>query len=118
MAEQPKESRLASRLRELGFRPVEEIDHPDVMTAEEREENAREEAEFIKRLPRKKRRAIESMRAGPRFLYSDGWTFAHDETGKEWALQKKINLTPFGFSDEMADFLADMSGRKIKKTVN
>ena len=111
-----KESKYAPKLRELGFKPFTELHTPEEIL----EVDAATEIVFgtpvAYRLPRAHRRRLVAMGVLPAFNFIDNGTYATDETGYDWWANSHIDLTPFGFADNLAKLKEQ--ARKKKNSLN
>ena len=108
-----KVGKYAAKLRELGFKPIEELHSK----ADIDEVDLPLEKLFGTRVPHKlsraDRRKLIAMGVLPNFARIQGDTQAFDERGREWwALGQLIDLTPFGFSDTVKYFEEKEAARK------
>jgi hypothetical protein len=101
MGKKPKESRYAALLRGLGFKPYAELlsseDFAETESVRIRLEQAAERG-----LNRAQRRKLRALGADPVFFKSESYTYAKDETGADWAIEKPVDLAPYGFTDGSA----------------
>ena len=112
-----KESRFAAKLRELGFRPYNEILSPADM-----EETDREFEKAVGYLPSKLsrtiRRQLEAQKVLPGFCMvrdpRGAYTYAMDELGNDWQAEGIVDLAPFGFNTKIKKF-EDIAAARVRK---
>ena len=56
-------------------------------------------------LNRAQRRKLRALGTDPVFFKSESYTYAKDETGTDWAIEKPVDLTRYGFTDGSAGTL-------------
>lgn len=105
-----RESRWAAKLRELGFRKTGENDHASLIP--------RLEQRAGRKLTRVERRIVNKEKRRPCFTReSQGIpvTQVTDECGWRWIAHGHIDLSHWGFVDQVA-FMERLSGVKIQKS--
>jgi hypothetical protein len=113
MPKVPKQTVHARVLRELGFKPYNELLSPEDMA----EIDADIEAiagTLPSKLPRAQRRQLVAKKVLPGFLHvvdrGSPFTFVADELGNEWHADSIIDLEPFGFHN-------GLEGIKVREVV-
>ena len=103
MAKKPKESRHTAKLRELGFVPTSET-----LTSEDQRaiaamiERALGKSTDSGNLPTEQAQRFTARGLLPAFASVGGDTLAMDDMGIEWMASGSIDLSSFGFSDNIA----------------
>jgi hypothetical protein len=118
MAKQPKESKHADKLRELGFKLYSELMSKEDMA--DIDQHFQKQVGFLPhQLSWAQRRRLQRQNILPGFfIINDGatvYTYAMDEYGLDWHADGSVDLAPFGFHSGSAELLKQYLGMGLQK---
>jgi len=107
-----KASRHEKTLRDLGFKPIEELHTQEDITEVEKAVELLMGLPVPSKLSRAQRRQLVAKGVLPAFCRTKGSTQAFDELGGEWWALAEVDLKPFGFCDNKEELATAAKKRR------